>query len=487
MGICKSFGDKNKSSENNGIIRCIYDIKDTNNYVQIINNDDRGYINKEIELYIKILNGTKEEKLTFKKKFDKIGLNTIEFTIKRDITNINCIFNGCSTLKQVHFISFDTSRIKYMRVMFKQCNELEYLDLSKFNTSNTIDMGWMFEDCFKLRQIIGFNELNTINVRKMDGMFKGCSGLEYLDISNFNTVNATNLDRMFYECYNLKQIKGLNKFNTNNVTNLCAMFFNCPELEYLDLSSFNTINANDMSFMFKKCFKLKEIKGINTFNTINVTNMICMFSLCSELEFIDLSNFNTINVNNMSFMFQKCYKLKQIKGINNFNTNKVTKMTAMFEECYELEYLDLSKFDTRNVEEMGWMFAKCYKLKQIKGINSFNTARVKKIEKIFESCNELQNVDLNKFKTVSKGGQNENTFAVNFMSSDQKINFPLVCKNTDLFSELLERLYLEYPDLKRKNIVFIVNGNVIDKAETLDKNKIKSGNAIMIIDNEAND
>ena len=72
-----------------------------------------------------------------------------------------------------------------------------------------------------------------------------------------------------------------------------VMFHNCNELEYLDLSNFNTSQVTDMSYMFSKCLKLKEIKGINKFKTINVTDMTTMFQFCGELEYIDLSYFNT--------------------------------------------------------------------------------------------------------------------------------------------------------------------------------------------------
>ena len=48
--------------------------------------------------------------------------------------------------------------------------------------------------------------------------------------------------------------------------------------------------------MFNKCTKLKEIKGINKFITNKVNNMKAMFQLCSEIEYLDLSNFNTENV-----------------------------------------------------------------------------------------------------------------------------------------------------------------------------------------------
>ena len=48
--------------------------------------------------------------------------------------------------------------------------------------------------------------------------------------------------------------------------------------------------------MFNQCHKLKTIKGIYNFNTTKVTNMSAMFQKCNELQYLDLSNFNTINL-----------------------------------------------------------------------------------------------------------------------------------------------------------------------------------------------
>ena len=51
--------------------------------------------------------------------------------------------------------------------------------------------------------------------------------------------------------------------------------------------------------------------------------MYAMLNECFELQYIDLSNFNTNNVKNMEGMFNKCHKLKEIKGINRFNTTNI--------------------------------------------------------------------------------------------------------------------------------------------------------------------
>ena len=65
--------------------------------------------------------------------------------------------------------------------------------------------------------------------------------------------------------------------------------------------------------------------------------MKAMFQSCHKLEYLDLSCFNTSKVSNMDRMFSHCIKLKEIKGIDNFNTIKVTNMKEMSQSYNELE------------------------------------------------------------------------------------------------------------------------------------------------------
>ena len=90
--------------------------------------------------------------------------------------------------------------------------------------------------------------------------FEKCSNIISLDLSNWNTSNVIDMSFMFNECYNLKEIKGINKLVTNKVNNINSMFQCCYELKYLDLSNWNTSNVLYMSFMFKECYILREIK-----------------------------------------------------------------------------------------------------------------------------------------------------------------------------------------------------------------------------------
>ena len=123
------------------------------------------------------------QKLIFKKRFNKLGYNTIDFIIEDQLTNMSFMFNLCSSLKKVEFISIDTSKVTNMSTMFQECNELEYLDLTNFNTSKVTNMSYMFYDCKEL---------------------------EYLGLTNFNTSNVTDISFMFTGCKKLKQIMGIN-------------------------------------------------------------------------------------------------------------------------------------------------------------------------------------------------------------------------------------------------------------------------------------
>ena len=222
-----------------------------------------------------------------------------------------------------------------------------------------------------------------------------CHNFCSVDLTYFDTSNITNMQGMFANCSELKEIKGLNKFNTSKVTDMSAMFEKSGKLISLDLTNFDTSNVTDMDNMFNCCYELKEIKGINKFNTSKVTYMQGMFQGCWKLMNLDISSFDTSNVTNMAYMFNYCIELREIKGINNFNTSKVVDIQGMFQGCRILINLDLTNFDTSNVTNMKFMFNECHELKEIKGLNKFNTSKVTNMKAMFCECYNLLNLDLN--------------------------------------------------------------------------------------------
>ena len=76
--------------------------------------------------------------------------------------------------------------------------------------------------------------------------------------------------------------------------------------------------------------------------------------------------------------------------------------------------------------------------------------------------------------------ENEKLMSLVFTSSDQKFIFPVFCKNTDRFNSLENKLYDAYPDYGETENYFIVNGNKIIKSKTLEYNKIKNNDIIVL-------
>ena len=78
----------------------------------------------------------------------------------------------------------------------------------------------------------------------------------------------------------------------------------------------------------------------------------------------------------------------------------------------------------------------------------------------------------------------EKLISVIFTSSDQKIHTSIICKNTEKFIKLEEKLFNDYPEYSEFDVYFMVNGSRISKYKTLDENKIKNNDIIILTINE---
>ena len=58
----------------------------------------------------------------------------------------------------------------------------------------------------------------------MSSVFRGCSSLISLNLSNFNTNNVKDISYMFFGCSSLTSLN-LSNFNTNNVIAMNHMFY----------------------------------------------------------------------------------------------------------------------------------------------------------------------------------------------------------------------------------------------------------------------
>ena len=96
-----------------------------------------------------------------------------------------------------------------------------------------------------------------------------------------------------------------------------------------------------------------------------------------------------------------------------------------------------------------------------------------------KSNNNFNNPTNNTINILKPG---ENIMAINFVSMGFKdiVNYNIICKNTDLFIRLEEKLNNDFPILKDHETYFESNGKRLKRFKTLDENKIKSNDVINI-------
>ena len=151
--------------------------------------------------------------------------------------------------------------------------------------------------------------------------------------------------------------------NDEPVTSAYAMY-GLTQAKKIDVSSFDTSNVIDMSYMFTES-NIEEIIGLDNFNTSKVTNMEGMFNAANGIQKLELSNFDTSNVINMSGMFCNSSNLTSL-DLSSFDTSNVTNMEVMFAATPKLTVIYASeKFVITNVKDgfLGYLFSDSVNLK----------------------------------------------------------------------------------------------------------------------------
>ena len=315
-----------------------------------------------------------------------------------NVTDMSGMFYNCRSLTNMNLSSFDTEKVAFMHNMFRGCSSLTSLNLSSFDTSNVQYMMLMFSDCSSLRTLSLKNfDLSSVTKNCAIGMFNGCTALKLLQtpannsheielpVSLYNNEGAAYTELPIASqstvlAQNRKLLNGtevvgdcvtaafnsstgdLNFYSDNGTLWARWLFtsgFQSDKIKAISPDSLVYLPSDSIS-IFRDCNNLTEL-DLSSFNTTNVTDMSYMFYGCSKLTDLDLSNFDTSNVTEMAWMFIHCNSLTNL-NLSSFNTSKVTNMELMFKYCNSLTSLDLSSFDTSSVTEKDDMLYGCTNL-----------------------------------------------------------------------------------------------------------------------------
>ena len=310
------------------------------------------------------------------------------------------LFNGYVNLEIINFNNaFHTDETTNMNDMFRRCTALHTIDVSNFKTSKVEDLGWMFTVCSNLEKI-DLSSFDTANVEIMEGMFCECGNIESILLGeHFNTSKVTSIYSFLWGCSKLQKID-VSGFDLSAVKYLDKMFYNCSSLEKIDVSGFKTDNAERIADMFRGCAKVKKL-DLSGFNTSKITDMSRLFYGCESLEELILGEeFDTSSVENMHAMFYDCKCLTSV-DVSHFNTSEVKDMSYMFAGCHSLTEIETSDFHTEKVTTMREVFCECHNLLHL-DLSTFNTSRTTDMYLMFSNCPKLEEIVFgDKFDTSS--------------------------------------------------------------------------------------
>ena len=320
-------------------------------------------------------------------------------------------FSGCNNLTEIKGIEYlNTEKVTNMRCMFSGCSSLASLNLTSFNTAEVTDMSFMFYECYALASL-DVSKFNTAKVTGMREMFHYCYALTSLDLTSFNTANVTDMYRMFNECSALTTIYASEKFVTGKVDDSLKMFYQCDKLVGAIKYDGNKVDHTYANYEtgyftpeggFHAYAEFDEGTGTLTFRRgtskpagaydlnvgINDPGWLAQNKKIKTVVFD--ASFACASPTSCRYWFCVCPNLTTIEGIEYLNTEKVMNMNSMFDRCSALTSLDLTSFNTANVTDMSYMFYNCPALTTIYASNKFITSLVTKSVDMFSGCKNLK-------------------------------------------------------------------------------------------------
>ena len=163
-----------------------YEFDDTTGIVTV----GEGAIDNKTQPWKQDVEASKINKIVFSQHVKLIGDGSWLFS--EDLA-----LDQLSNLKEIEGLgNLDTSEITSMQRMFYGCSSLLGLDLSGFDTSKVTNMEGMFALCSSLKEL-DLSGFHTERVTNMIYMVNSCKSLNHLDLSSFDTSGITSMRDMF--------------------------------------------------------------------------------------------------------------------------------------------------------------------------------------------------------------------------------------------------------------------------------------------------
>ena len=332
-----------------------------------------------------------------------------------------------------------------------------------------------------------YNNNNKLLLYKIDDEYYSYLGI----ITIFNQTN----DNIIYKTF-------LNE-NARNAFHLKPIiFFVSPndkiQIIIKKLKSNSNENLNEkLLFLFYAVSKIinnkEEVKEVFQSKLYDQSSKIELQFEFSYNENInnELNNFiknnipnNEKNISQLNTLENKTIEQKEIKDelnknqTNEIKTNEEIQNNILIKRINELENeLKIEKEKNNEINNI----IKIYKEKEEKMNIYGNESKELLIQKLLEKDNEIKELKLKLSKFPFELNEGEELMCINFNSDDQKIkNYSIICKNSDIFNLIENKIYKDFPEFYNSENYFTVNGMKIHKNKTLKENKISNNDVIIL-------
>ncbi len=237
-----------------------------------------------------------------------VNIQQIDTSLCRDFREI---FAGCRELEKLDLSAWDTSKALDMATMFSECNSLKYVNTSGWNTSAVMTFCSMFCDCYELESI-DLSHFDTRSLVSSEMMFMGCVKLRSINITGWNTSRLHTISNMFNKCEKLQTIEGASNISLSQLEYADYVFRGCTSLKSIDLSNWKIEDNStlSMNFMFSGCENI-EIIDLRNMKTENIIRWTKTFNRCIKLREIHLYNIGETNLIESS-IFDRCPNISSI-------------------------------------------------------------------------------------------------------------------------------------------------------------------------------
>ena len=340
-------------------------------------------------------------------KFDDIVLQAVDGKKKIVVFNDNCTGSNEQSVSPsgkiipVNNCTFDGAMVQGAEYVngqytyrYKQHYKVIWSTEEDGNWENIEDDGWGVILTDKNTTVPTTTRICTsINnkpIISMQGMFKN-SNTTSIDISSFDTSNVKEFTGMFYNCKNLSHPLDLSNFDTSKGIDFQAMVL-CYTQQSIILDNWDFASLGSSSGALGGFFTSStSLKTISARNWKNVPPSFTHgffrgLSGGSSIETIDVTGWDLHRTTDITGIFASGGGLKNIIGLDTWDTSNITNMNSVFQSCNKLTSIDLSSWNLTNVTDV---------TNFVHGCTSISTAYVKTqndANKLNNSSNKPDNI-----------------------------------------------------------------------------------------------